>query len=195
MDLTRPVDGEFMNSSNEVFISVDVETAGPIPGEFSMLTLGACLVEKPEAGFSMKLKPLNSNYEPEALAVTGLSLEDLSTDGLTPQQGMAEFGKWVADQLPPGAKPVFVGLNAPFDWSFVNYYFHRFAKGNPFGFTALDIKALYMGATGCSWMETKSSEISKVVNPSLRGNHDALDDARYQAELFRLIVELIHRSP
>ena len=41
---------------------------------------------------------------------------------------------------------VFVGFNAPFDWSFVNYYFHRFLGHNPFGFTAVDIKAYYMGA-------------------------------------------------
>ena len=27
---------------SEVFISVDVETAGPIPGEYSLLTIGAC---------------------------------------------------------------------------------------------------------------------------------------------------------
>jgi hypothetical protein len=28
-------------------------------------------------------------------------------------------------------------------WSFVNYYFHRFTGANPFGFTALDIKAVH----------------------------------------------------
>jgi ribonuclease T len=183
-----------MSSSNEVFISVDVETAGPIPGEFSMLTLGACLVESSEVGFSMKLKPLNRNFDPKALAVTGLSMEKLATEGLTPQQGMAEFSRWISEKIPSKASPVFVGLNAPFDWSFVNYYFHRYADGNPFGFTALDIKALYMGATGCTWKETKSSAIAKVVHPTLQGNHDALDDARYQAELFQLIVKMIHRE-
>lgn len=29
-----------MTAKAEVFISVDVETAGPIPGEYSMLSLG-----------------------------------------------------------------------------------------------------------------------------------------------------------
>ena len=32
--------GEPMTTKQEVYISVDVETAGPIPGEYSMLTLG-----------------------------------------------------------------------------------------------------------------------------------------------------------
>jgi len=41
---------------------------------------------------------------------------------------------------------VFVGFNALFDWSFVNYYLHRYPGENLFGFAALDIKSMYMGA-------------------------------------------------
>ena len=90
---------------------------------------------------------------------------------------------------------MFVGFNAPFDWSFVNYYFHRFCGSNPFGFTALDIKALYMGATGCRWRDTRSSKIAERLKPALAGTHDALRDALYQAEIFRLIrSELIDKS-
>lgn len=70
----------------------------------------------------------------------------------------------------------------------MNYYFHRFAGVNPFGFTALDIKALYMGATGCRWNETRSSKIADRLKPTLSGTHDALRDALYQAEIFRLIL-------
>ena len=88
---------------------------------------------------------------------------------------------------------VFVGLNAPFDWTFVNYYFLKYHDQNPFGFTALDIKALFMGATGCTWYETRSSAIDKVVKPHQKGDHDALHDARYQAELFRSVYDLSRR--
>jgi hypothetical protein len=35
----------------EVYVSVDIETAGPVPGEYSMLSLGACLVENPTEQF------------------------------------------------------------------------------------------------------------------------------------------------
>lgn len=183
-----------MSRKREVFISVDVETAGPVPGEFSMLTLGACVAEDPSKTFSVSLKPINGAFVPEALAVTGLSLEKLAVDGLTPGQGMTQFADWLASSCPPDAQPVFVGLNAPFDWSFVNYYFYRFIGANPFGFTALDIKALYMGATGSTWHETRSSSMAKVVKPSLKGDHDALHDALYQAELFRLVLALSRRN-
>jgi len=56
---------------------------------------------------------------------------------------MLSFEKWLLT-VAGNAKPIFVGLNAPFDWSFINYYFHRFIGRNPFGFTALDIKINFL---------------------------------------------------
>ena len=179
-----------MNSHPETFVSVDVETSGPIPGEFSLLTIGACAVDTPERTFSCRLKPIGDRVDPEAMAVTGLSLDELRENGHEPAAAMAEFAAWLSRLAGAGDQPVFVGLNAPFDWSFVSYYFHRFVGANPFGFAALDIKAFYMGATGCRWDETKSSAMAARLRPAGRGTHDALDDAVYQAELFRLVREL-----
>lgn len=179
-----------MSQKNEVYISVDVETSGPIPGEYSMLTIGACLVDEPDLVFSCELKPISTNADPEALAVTGLSLDRLAVEGLAPDVAMREFQSWVEKVADTDKLPVFVGLNAPFDWSFTNYYFHRYLGSNPFGFTALDIKALYMGATGSNWRDTRSSQMAARLHPRLEGNHQALHDAQYQAELFRLIMAI-----
>ena len=53
-----------------------------------------------------------------------------------------QFDSWLQGEVAAeDSTLVFVGLNAPFDWSFVNYYFHHYLSRNPFGFTALDIKA------------------------------------------------------
>lgn len=184
-----------MSSKREIFVSVDVETAGPVPGEFSLLSIGACDVGDESRSFSIELKPINRNADPEALKVTGLSLDVLAERGEEPAAAMNAFGKWAQALAGEDAALVFVGFNAPFDWSFVNYYFHRFTGANPFGFTALDIKALYMGATGSTWSDTRSSMIAKRLSPTRRGDHDALHDARYQAELFRLVRELGRKSP
>jgi len=182
-----------LSQMREHYISVDIETSGPVPGDYSMLSLGASVVDNDEKTFYAQFRPLNDNSVPEALAVTGFSLEALRRDGVEPAVAMANFASWLAQVVPTGAKPVFVGLNAPFDWSFVNYYFVRFIAGNPFGHSALDIKALYMGATGCTWTQTTSSQMAKRLHPKKKGTHDALDDALYQAELFRLIRGLARK--
>jgi ribonuclease T len=174
-----------MSKKREIFVSVDVETAGPIPGDFSLLSIGACAVYEPAKTFVCELKPINANADPKALEVTGLSLDDLARRGLDPSEAMRSFGDWLSTVAGPNESVIFVGFNAPFDWSFVNYYFHHFGDGNPFGFTALDIKAL--GATGCDWADTRSSKIAERLKPSLKGDHDALHDAQYQAEIFRLV--------
>lgn len=173
---------------SEVFISIDVETSGPIPGEYSMLSIGACLVVHPLVTFACQLKPLNDGADPEAMKVSGLSLDTLRQTGIAPDVAMSQFRDWIGEVVGAEADPVFVGFNAPFDWSFVNYYFHRFTGTNPFGFTALDIKALWMGISGCTWTDTRSSRIANRLAPSLKGDHDALHDAQYQAELFRLML-------
>lgn len=175
-------------SKTEIYVSVDVETAGPIPGKFSLLSIGACLVQDPEHVFSALLKPINREADPEALKVSKFSLEDLERDGTDPKEAMLLFEIWL-EQLAgrDNEKLVFVGLNAPFDWSFVNYYFHYFIGRNPFGFTAIDIKAYYMGTIGCPWSETGSSHIAELVRPKRKPDHDAVHDAQYQAELFALV--------
>jgi ribonuclease T len=100
---------------------------------------------------------------------------------------MHQFRDWIHRIARTDGVPIFVGFNAAFDWSFVNYYFHKFVGENPFGFAALDIKSLYMGAAGSTWEQTRSSQIALALHPKRKGNHEALHDAQYQAELFRLI--------
>lgn len=179
-----------MTNKREVFLSVDVETAGPIPGEYSLLTIGACDASDPTQTFACELKPTTRNADPKALEVTGLSLDRLEREGLEPSAGMREFRNWVLRIAGSDGIPVFVGFNAAFDWSFVNYYFHRYLGENPFGFAALDIKSMYMGAARSTWGLTRSSQIAKALHPVLKGDHKALHDAQYQAELFRLIRKM-----
>lgn len=175
-----------MAKTKELFISVDVETAGPIPGEYSLLSIGACDAYDPNRQFICELKPITTAFVPEALAVTGLSLDTLAQTGLDPKDAMTQFGTWAQSLARDRETLVFVGFNAAFDWSFVNYYFHQFIGANPFGFAALDIKSFYMGATGCDWSETRSSRITAALKARQAGDHNALHDALFQAELFRL---------
>ncbi len=175
---------------NEIFISVDVEAAGPIPGEYSLLSIGACDVDDDNSTFECLVKPINRNFDPKALEIAGFTLDELEQIGLQPARAMEVFHQWIRKTSGRDRRRVFVGFNAAFDWSFVNFYFHKYLGENPFGFTALDIKSLYMGVTNCTWDETRSSRIAARVQPKLAGAHSALQDARYQAEMFRLIRKL-----
>lgn len=61
-------------TSEEIYVSVDVETSGPIPGEYSLLSIGACLVAQPATSIYLELQPDSPKYDPEALAVSGLKV-------------------------------------------------------------------------------------------------------------------------
>lgn len=176
-----------MTRVNECFVSVDVETSGPIPGKYSLLQIGAQEVYGEQRKYSCFVKPVNENAVDEALRITGLSMETLTLTGVEPQEAMHGFEQWllgIAAERPV----VFVGFNSPFDWSFVNYYFHCYLGRNPFGHSALDIKSLYMGKFGSAWSDTSADKIASAIKANKRtGRHDAAQDASFQAELFRLI--------
>jgi hypothetical protein len=71
---------------------------------------------------------------------------------------------------------------------FINDYFHRYLGNNPFGHSALDIKAYFMGQMGVSWAETSLKHISDHMLENHTLNHNALSDALEQADIFRKIL-------
>lgn len=176
------------DSGAEVYLSVDVETAGPIPSEYSLLSLGACVVGRPELHFYAEIRPITKKADPDALAVSGFTLEALEEAGEEPGAAFLRFREWVSE-VSGGRRPIFVGFNAAFDWSFVNWYFHHYLGENPFGFSPLDIKAYYMGVAGCQWDETTSSKLPPRFQPAEHeAAHNALADARAQAEIFSKLL-------
>jgi len=175
-------------SHNEVYISIDIETAGPNPHDYSLLTIGAVVVDEMAQMFYIELQPVNTRYVPEALAISRLSMQHLEKHGIHPKEAMSQFEAWVQAQTTHGRTPVFVAFNAAFDWMFINDYFYRYLGHNPFGHTALDIKSFYMGLSGVQWQETSM----RYVGPRYLGDqqltHHALRDAMDQAQIFRKML-------
>jgi DNA polymerase III epsilon subunit-like protein len=169
----------------ETLISVDIEAAGPIPGRYSLLSIGACLIDEPEAGFYVEMQPVNEAAVPEALSASGFDLEHLRTQGIAPREAMRRFGEWASRY----ERPIFVGFNASFDWAFVNHYFVEYGPEgrNPFGIGALDIKAYAMGRFRSTWDDTRSSRLAARLGQKHDATHHALEDARLQAAIFRAI--------
>lgn len=176
--------------AEETYISVDVEASGPNPGTYSLLSIGACVVTDPALTFYVELRPVHDAATPEAMAVGGLDLDRLRAEGTEPEEAMQRFADWVEEVTPDGTRPVFVALNAPFDWMFVADHFHRFLGRNPFGHKAIDIKAVFMGATGANWDRTRFDDIARHCGLEQRAlTHNALEDAVVQAALFRRLLQ------
>lgn len=171
----------------EIYISVDVETAGPDPCRYSLLSIGACLVLDPAQTFYAELQPVNDAFTAEALQTSGLDMKQLTARGLPPVEAMKRFSDWV-EAVAVDGQPVFVAFNAPFDWMFVSDYFHRHLGRNPFGHKALDIKAFFMGLTGAPWSQTGFEKIARHYGIEKPLTHHALEDAIAQAELFRRML-------
>lgn len=171
----------------EIYVSVDVESSGPTPGAYSLLSIGACVVGDTGEEFYVEIKPINDAYVPEAIEVAGKSMEEFALSGQTAEDAMISFRNWVV-LVAGNASPIFVGFNAAFDWSFINWYFHTYIGENPFGIGGIDIKAFYMGMSGCSWEDTRSSHIPAKFKGGSPHTHNALDDAKEQAEMFERML-------
>jgi DNA polymerase III epsilon subunit-like protein len=169
---------------DEAYISVDIETAGPSPSLHSLLSIGACSVSQPNKSFYIELQPVNNEMLPEAFAIHGLSLDELRINGIPPGEAMKRFDSWLNEVVPEDQAPVFVAFNAPFDWIFINDYFHRYLGHNPFGHTAIDIKAYYMGVTGSTWKDTTMKNVSRDYLGGRDISHNAEEDAIDQAKIF-----------
>ncbi|MCB9599231.1 MAG: 3'-5' exoribonuclease [Sandaracinus sp.] len=184
----------------ETYVSVDVETDGPIPGPCSMLSIGAAAYD--ERGellgtFSANLETLDGavgdektlawwKTQPEAWAACRTDLRD-------PAEAMHDFTRFL-DALP--GSPVFVAYPAGFDFTFVYWYLVCFTGKSPFSHSALDLKTLAMAAMKRPYRESVKRNMPRGwFSPTRRHAHVALDDALEQGELFVSIARELGLMP
>ncbi len=163
------------------YVMVDVEADGPIPGDYSMIAFGAVIVEPSlSQTFYGRLAPISEQWVPEALHVSGFGREEtLAFDD--PAQVMGEFGDWVRETS--SGRPFFISDNNGFDWQFINWYFHHFSGGNPFGHSSMNLGSLYKGVVKDTFANFKHLRRTEHT-------HHPVDDAVGNAEaLLRIKAE------
>ncbi len=179
---------------------IDIECSGPVPALYDMLSIGAVPVVEGAAGLELRdsfyaeIRPTAPRVDPGAMAVNGLDLEALASEGQDLTEVLRALTGFVQAHRLDGTDPVFVGHNAPFDWSFVCYAYHAAGLENPFGYKALDTKALAMGVLGLHWLDTNKETLEQRLDLPAQDSarvHRADYDAWYQAHI---LVGLLQRQ-
>jgi hypothetical protein len=162
------------------WIMVDIESDGPIPGDYSMVCFGAVLVEPSlTKTFYGQLKPISDKWIPEALAVSGFTREQAMAFP-EPASVMSEFCDWLGKNS--SGQPRFISDNNGFDWQFINWYFHHFLGANPFGHSSTNLGSLYKGAVRDVFKNFK--HLRRTAH-----THHPVDDAKGNAEALLTMKE------
>jgi hypothetical protein len=190
-----------LESRVDVYFSADVETDGPIPGPFSLLSFALVYAgsfdgvrfQRPqsyEQVFYRELRPISDKYQAEALRINGLDRVRLLSEGDAPQQAMTEACRWVKSNAGDG-NPVLVAYPLSFDWSWLYWYFVQYsAEGSPFGHSqCFDIKTAYAVKSAKPVSMAGRSSLLSSLRPAHKHTHHAIDDATAQAEIFANIFE------
>jgi hypothetical protein len=169
-----------MKESKMSYIMVDIEADGPIPGDYSMISFAAIVVDpEMDKTFSARLKPISETYIPEVLQITGFSREETKNFN-EPQKVMLDFKAWILNNS--AGRPMFISDNNGFDWMFMCWYFHHFIHENPFGHSSTNLGSLYKGIV--KNMHQSFKHLRKT-----RHSHDPLDDARGNVEAFLQMIK------
>jgi hypothetical protein len=189
----------------EIYVSVDVEANGPIPGPNSMLSFGAAafaiepgLLQGKPSIFTRNLTELpGSEGDPDTMAWWGReenknAWEACRQNQVDPHVAMKEFVAWVKGL---GGKPVCVAYPAGYDFMWIYWYLRRFAGDSPFSFSCLDIKTFACAVLKTPFRETTKKNMPREWFHGLpKHTHVASDDAIEQGLLFLNMLRHSRRS-
>lgn len=165
-----------------LYISIDVEADGPVPGPYSMLSLGAAafrdgkllgtwqgnLMTLPDAGTCPETMQWWAG-QPEAWDAARIMARPTNVV-------MRNFVDWT-DSF--GEKPTAVCYPAGFDWTFVYWYLRLYGyKRSPFGMSAICMKAWAACRLGVEFRRmTKNRMPRSWFRDGSPHTHRAVDDA------------------
>jgi hypothetical protein len=187
--------------TTDLYFSADVETDGPIPGPYSILSFAIVYAgsfdgrkfrrpDNYDRIFYRELKPISDSFQKEALDVNGLDRARLCVEGMAPEKAMTEAFHWINSNT-DGAKPVLVAYPLSFDWTWLYWYFIQFCQaGSPFDYSrCFDIKTAVAVKAGIPISEAGRSRLDASLSSKRQHTHHAIDDAIEQAEIFANIFE------
>jgi hypothetical protein len=192
---------EIREGISDVYFSADVETDGPIPGPFSILSFALVYAgsfdgkhfERPSdhrCAFYKELRPISNTFDPEALHINRLDRQRLLLEGEDPGYVMTEASRWVNKVAGPG-RPVLVAYPLSFDWAWLYWYFVRYSEeGSPFHHSrCFDIKTAIAVKARIPISQAGRRRLFPFLRSSRAHTHHALEDAAEQADIFAKVFE------
>lgn len=188
-----------ITDDHTTYICVDLEASGPVPGLYNLVSIGG--VEVKLSGdrhirgreFYFELKPICDGFDEHAMSIHGLTRTHLEENGQDAVEVMQAISDWVHEVVPRNHRALFVGHNAPFDWMYTAYYYAWSGLKNPFGYNALDTKALLMGRHQLPWRRCNKEEMLQryphLSAPRPEDVHNALADAQFQADILIALLD------
>ena len=181
-----------------LYLSIDVESDGPIPGLYSMLQFGVAAMDltapnprKPSATFEANLCRLpGARQSPHTMkwwARQKGAYEKTRIGMKPPEKVMPQFLQWIYSLQ---RRCVIVGYPVTFDFQFVYWYtmaFGGLADGErcPFGMQGMDIKTMAAVALNLDYPQVSKRRMPRRwFEGAPPHTHDGLDDAIGQGVLF-----------
>jgi hypothetical protein len=150
-----------------------------------MVCFGAVALTKDDgiySEFKAFTAPVSDAWIPEALSISGYSRAE-HMEFPEPERAMKEFHDWIA-KTNKGGRATFVSDNPAFDWSFINWYFWKFAGANPFGHSGRRIGDFAAGLAGDFFSGGDWHRLRKGQH-----DHDPLNDARANAQALLALMK------
>ena len=84
-----------------VYVAIDCEASGPVPGLYNLVSLGAVPVVRDgkrhrvlDDDLYLEFKPIFPGFQREAMAIHGITRRHLNKHGVEPKAGMKRLKDW-----------------------------------------------------------------------------------------------------
>ncbi len=184
--------------NNELYVSIDVETDGPIPGEYSMLSLGSAIFE-PSGNilgkFEVNIQGLPTARQNKETMEWWATIPDIwaycRKNPISPNIAMQSYLKHLLDvSKAREGNLVCIGYPITFDFMFVYWYLIKFTGKSPFSFSGIDIKTISMAMLKSTYKKAGKKYMPKRWIPNnIKHSHTPLNDAIEQGLIFCNILK------
>ena len=199
-----------------IYVNFDIETTGPVPGLYSMVSFGAIAhQDNPEGDFTpleqfeINIKEMvGADWDPdtrkwwESPEQAQAHRRTFMEPRVHPDIAMEEICEWLSSLAKRGGPIVFVAYPATFDMSFLNYYMQRFAPktwkeltfNKLVGWSCMDILTMASMLLNQPYLSSTKSHWPKQWVSDNALPHTALSDALSQAESFIAMMRTMRQQ-